>query len=243
MKTRILTVVTLFLLLTSFINHAQSTYYRGHDGILLDEAELKEAESKMKDKIQKINKKAVVEIEIKDTDFRKDSIIHDFGFHVNLNGTLNLKTKLNSYKGKKMLASSLITLQGDQINISDLEGKPTLLNFWFTNCPPCIDEMPELNKLKEHFGERVNFVAITYESKEKVEKFLKKYKFDFRHVIDAREYTDALEMKSFPNNIILDKNGVVKNIEGGIPYIRDENGGMKMGEATELKRKLETLLK
>ncbi|WP_405208175.1 TlpA family protein disulfide reductase [Aquimarina sp. LLG6339-5] len=243
MKTRILTVVTLFLLLTSFINQAQSTYYRGHDGILLDEAELKEAESKMKDKIQKINKKAVVEIEIKDTDFRKDSIIHDFGFHVNLNGTLNFKKKLNSYKGKKMLASSLITLQGDQINISDLEGKPTLLNFWFTNCLPCIDEMPELNKLKKHFGERVNFVSVTYESKEKVEKFLKKYRFDFRHIIDAKEYTDALEMKSFPNNIILDKNGVVKNIEGGIPYIRDKKGGMKMGEATELKRKLETLLK
>ncbi|WP_108802065.1 TlpA disulfide reductase family protein [Aquimarina sp. Aq107] len=243
MKTRTLVVSTLFLLLTFFLSHAQSTYYRNHDGILLDEKELKEAENKMKDKIKKINKKAVVEIEIKDTDFRKDSIIHDFGFHVDLNGAVNSKTKLKSFKGKKMLASSLKTLQGDRINISDLEGKPTLLNFWFTNCPPCIDEMPELNKLKEHFGERVNFVAVTYESKEKVEKFLKKYRFDFRHIIDAKEYTDALEMKSFPNNIILDKNGVVKNIEGGIPYIRDKNGGMKMGEATELKRKLETLLK
>ncbi|SEL14797.1 Thiol-disulfide isomerase or thioredoxin [Aquimarina amphilecti] len=240
---KIQSILLFILLLTSFIGNAQSTFYRNHEGALLNEVELKEAENKIKDKIKKINKKAIVEIEIKDTDFRKDSIIHDFGFHVNLNGSVNSKTKLKLFKGRKMLESSLVTLQGDQINISDLEGKPTLLNFWFTNCPPCIDEMPELNSLKQHFGDRVNFVAVTYESKEKVENFLKKHTFDFRHIVDAREYTDALEMKSFPNNIILDKNGIVKNIEGGIPYIRDENGGMKMGEATELRNKLETLLK
>ena len=52
-----------------------------------------------------------------------------------------------------------------------LIGKPTMINFWFTRCAPCIDEMPVLNKIKEKYKDDFNFIAITYEKKEDVEKY------------------------------------------------------------------------
>lgn len=236
-------IVLLIAILSSVMIHAQSNYYRNANGNVFNEAELKEAEQKMADKIRKINEKAIVEIEIKDTSFRKDSIIHDFGFHVNLNGTTTTKSKLHSLKNKKLPYASLVGLSGDRLYTTELEGKPTLLNFWFTKCKPCIDEMPELNRLKKEYGDRINFVAVTYEPKEKVEAFLQKHDFDFVQVVDAQEYINTLGIQAFPKNVLLDKNGAISYIGNGIPYIRDENGGMKMGKATELENKLETLLK
>ncbi|WP_219006747.1 TlpA family protein disulfide reductase [Aquimarina litoralis] len=233
----------LFTVLTTISINAQSTYYRNHKGDVLTEKELEEVEQKMVEKAQKINEKAVVEIEINNTSVSKDSIIHDFGFHVNLTGTSMTKSRLHSLKNKKLPYASLVGLSGDRLYTTELEGKPTLVNFWFTKCKPCIDEMPELNKLKKEYGDRINFVAITYESKEKVEAFLQKRDFNFIQVVDAQSYVDTLEIQAFPKNILLDKNGAISYIENGIPYIRDENGGMKIGEATELKNKLETLLK
>ncbi|MBQ4818502.1 TlpA disulfide reductase family protein [Aquimarina sp. MMG016] len=236
-------VILLFMLLSSIILNAQTTYYKNHKGKIVNEETVKNQKQKLYDKLIKLHKKTIVEIDIKNTEVKEDSIIHTYGISVNLNGEKMMKTKLRSLKGENMLDSPLITLDGSHINIGDLKGKPTLLNFWFTSCPPCIDEMPELNKLKKHFGKDVNFVAITYESKEKVEKFLKKHNFDFVQVVDAKKYTDELEMKAFPKNVILDENGIVKSIEGGISYVKTDDGKLKMGEATALKNKLEKLLK
>ncbi|MDH7445241.1 TlpA family protein disulfide reductase [Aquimarina sp. 2201CG14-23] len=233
----------LISVITIYTVNAQDVYYRGSDGNIISEEVVKEQQQKLYEKFSKGNKTIVVDVDIKDTEVKQDSIIHDFGFHVDLSGRKKTKTKLESLKGKSMLESTLVSLDGDQISISELKGKPTLLNFWFTSCKPCIDEMPELNKLKEHFGNRVNFVAVTFESKEKVEKFLKKHDFDFKQVVDAKEYTDALEMNDFPKNIILDQNGLIKSIESGIAYIQGEDGELIMGEATALKNKLTKLLK
>ena len=35
---------------------------------------------------------------------------------------------------------------GETLRISDLEGKPIVMNFWFPSCPPCVAEMPDLEK-------------------------------------------------------------------------------------------------
>jgi hypothetical protein len=50
-------------------------------------------------------------------------------------------------------------------------------------------------------------------------------------------------MSSFPANIFLDKNGIVRKIENGIPYIVDENGKMRMGDGNEFLETLRELLK
>lgn len=116
-----------------------------------------------------------------------------------------------------------------------------MINFWFTKCAPCIDEMPILNKIAEKFKNDFNFIAITYENEKDVKKFLKKHPFNFKHLIDAKEFTDFLGMKAYPMNLFLDKNGVLKYVKGGVPYESKEGEELKIGEGNEIIEIIEKL--
>lgn len=129
----------------------------------------------------------------------------------------------DTYLNKEFQFSGLRTLDNQRIGIDDLKGKPSLINFWFTSCKPCIEEMPVLNELKTKFADSVNFIAITYETKGKVTKFFEKHKFNFTHIVDAKNFTDKLGMRAYPVNIFLDKSGVTTHIEIGLPTVLDQN--------------------
>ena len=55
------------------------------------------------------------------------------------------------FKNKEFPKFDLNTLMDKNFNSEQLKGKPTMINFWFTRCAPCIDEMPVLNKIKEKY--------------------------------------------------------------------------------------------
>lgn len=107
--------------------------------------------------------------------------------------------------------------EGKNFSQDDLKEKFTVINFWSTHCEPCLKELPYFNKLKEISGEKVKFIAITYDSKEKVDQFLTKRPFDFQHITDSGQ-----ELKSYfsilrnPMTFIVDKNGNVQEITGAI---------------------------
>jgi len=101
--------------------------------------------------------------------------------------------------------------------------------------------MPILNKIYDEYKEKYNFIAVTYESQKQVDKFLKKHLFKFLHIVDAGEFTDKLQLKSYPVNLFLDKNGIVIYSEYGIPYERDEKGKLKIGDGKGFIKKLEKL--
>jgi thiol-disulfide isomerase/thioredoxin len=135
----------------------------------------------------------------------------------------------------------LTDLNGKKILLKELNGKPTLVNFWFTSCAPCIDEMPILNKIYEKYKEDYNFVAVTFEPQDKVLKFLDKHKYKFLHIVDSRKFTDELGIQSYPVNLFLDKNGVVRYSRNGIPYLINETGKSEMGDGKDFIEKLEQL--
>ena len=146
------------------------------------------------------------------------------------------------YLNKEFQFSDLRTLDNQRIGIKNLKGKPSLLNFWFTSCKPCIEEMPVLNGLKSRFLDSVNFIAITFEPKGRVTKFFQKHRFDFTQIIDAKSFTDKLGMKAYPVNIFLDKNGIVTNIEIGMQYILDHNKHPTIKDGREFQGMLSRLL-
>ena len=57
------------------------------------------------------------------------------------------------YQGESRLGATML-------NLSDLQGRPTVLNFWAGLCPPCRAELPDLQLFYEDFIDQVNVVGI-----------------------------------------------------------------------------------
>ncbi len=234
---------TLFLFL-SIISFSQTTYYTTNGKNRLTKVEAEKMLAKQVDKMTKIfGKQLYGSLTVKDTETKKDSIITTISFAIGDKKKADLVNAgpLSEYKNKKFPEFDLKTPLGKNFSSEQLNGKPTMINFWFTKCPPCIDEMPALNKIKEQYQNDVNFIAITYEKEADVKRFLKKHAFNFKHLVDAKHFTDQLGIKAYPMNLFLDKKGVLKYVKGGIPYRIMEKGGMKMGEGNEIIKIIEKL--
>lgn len=111
-------------------------------------------------------------------------------------------------------AFNLKTLSKKRINATKLQGKITVVNFWFTACAPCVKEIPELNKLIAKY-DVVNFIAITHNNNAELKKFLKLQPFKFTHIPNAKDYITQTGVSSFPTTMIIDENGIIKSIVTG----------------------------
>lgn len=124
---------------------------------------------------------------------------------------------------KKLPNFKLKELSGNEISLTQLLGKPTLINFWAIWCGPCIAEMPQLSKLKEKYKDKVNFISITENSSanDNLKDFLKDKDFNFEVLESAEVYKKELKIGSIPKNLFLDKNGVLRYIQGNYPIGND----------------------
>jgi len=110
-----------------------------------------------------------------------------------------------------VLANDFTTtdLDGEKVALKDLRGKVVVLNFWFTECQPCIAEMPELNKIVAKYKNKdVVFIAITFDDKDKVETLLKKHQFDYKIVSDLAIIQDY-KVNAFPLSMVIDQKGEI----------------------------------
>jgi cytochrome c biogenesis protein CcmG/thiol:disulfide interchange protein DsbE len=227
-------------LITSLNCFSQTEYYSTNGINRLTKTELDGKITETKAKFEKVMKKEMfVGVKTKNTENKKDSIIHFVNFDIKDSNIA--KGPLSDYIGKQLPEMILTDLNGKKISFKELNGKPTLINFWFTACAPCIDEMPVLNKIYDKYKEDYNFIAVTFEPKDKVLNFLKKNPYKFLHIVDARKFTNELGLEAYPINLFLDKSGVVKYSTNGIPYEQDETGKTEMGNGKEFIEKLEQL--
>lgn len=56
---------------------------------------------------------------------------------------------------------ALMDENGNTLSLADFKGKPIFLNMWASWCPPCIAEMPNINKLYKEMGNDVAFVMVS----------------------------------------------------------------------------------
>lgn len=237
-------------ILTTFFSFGQTKYYKTPSGQIIDNSEYSKFKADYYDyvfklKVEQSDRIILFKDNCKEIKRTKDSIIYSYKFEVKINEKKMLgenKFDFDDYIDKEFPLTSLQTIDNKTVTINDLKGKPTLINFWFANCMPCIEEMPVLNKIKEQFKDRVNFIAITFETKEKVIDFLKKHNYTFTQIADARKFTDELKMSSFPVNVFLDKNGIAKEIKNGIPYEMNDKEELIMGDGKNFIEILEELL-
>lgn len=116
----------------------------------------------------------------------------------------------------------LTTLEGKTIELSfsnnvlvskDLNGKITLINFFATWCPPCIEEIPTFNKLYREYKDVFEIVGVLYEkdkSKEEILSFIKEHNIEFPVTLGDENFVAAKmfnDVKKIPESFLFSKEG------------------------------------
>jgi len=125
----------------------------------------------------------------------------------------NPSSGLQVAKGLTAPNFSLPDLDGKMVSLSDYRGKVVLLNIWATWCPPCVEEMPSMEKLYQELqaeGFEILAVSIDESGAQDVLPFMKKHKLSFPALIDSRGTLKGLyQTTGVPESFIIDKDGML----------------------------------
>jgi len=101
-------------------------------------------------------------------------------------------------------------LEDNTFNLEKHKGKVVFINFWATWCPPCVAEMPDLQKLYGDYGDRVSFMFVARDQKGKVSKFLNKKGYNSLPVYYESGFTPKILFNTgLPTTYIIDKKGSI----------------------------------
>lgn len=113
-------------------------------------------------------------------------------------------------------------INGKVVDLASLKGKVVFLNFWATWCPPCLAEMPSINKLHAQFKDDPDFVFLLIDADSelvKAQQFMTKKKYDIPVYETASNIPKQLFKGSLPTTIVFDKQGrIAFNEEGAANY-------------------------
>jgi len=98
-------------------------------------------------------------------------------------------------------------IEGNKFNYASTQGKVVLINFWATWCPPCIAEMPSLEKLYNDYKDKIVFLFVSNEDEEKISKFVIKNEYSFNVYRPKSEYPKHFNVRSIPRTFLIDKKG------------------------------------
>jgi peroxiredoxin len=116
---------------------------------------------------------------------------------------------------------SLKDLNGNNVNLTDHRGRVVFLNFWATWCPPCLAEIPSMEKLHTEFEDR-DFTILAVDLKEnpdRVRSFRDKKGVSFSILLDTDGKVGLrYGVRSIPTTYLIDKTG---HIIGGALGPRD----------------------
>jgi peroxiredoxin len=108
---------------------------------------------------------------------------------------------------------SLPDLDGKMVSLSDYRGKVVLLNIWATWCPPCVEEMPSMEKLYQELqGEGFEILAVSIDESgaQDVLPFMQKHKLSFPALTDSKGAIKNLyQTTGVPESFIIDKDGIL----------------------------------
>jgi cytochrome c biogenesis protein CcmG, thiol:disulfide interchange protein DsbE len=97
------------------------------------------------------------------------------------------------------------------VALRDYRGKVVVLNLWATWCPPCIEEIPDLDLLQKRMGDKVTILAVSYDDTENAYKrFVREHKMDFITVHDRnRTLKDLYQPPGPPETYVIDRSGKI----------------------------------
>lgn len=126
--------------------------------------------------------------------------------------------------GKLPGSWGVTSLDGKQIDMSQLRGKVVFINRWATWCPPCVEEMPGIQALYESVKDAdIAFLIVTNEAAAKVKSFVKNKGWALPVHIATEGVPPILDPGVVPVTLIVNRKGeVVFEMQGAMDWDTDQ---------------------
>jgi thiol-disulfide isomerase/thioredoxin len=117
---------------------------------------------------------------------------------------------------------SLPTAQGNLVSLTDLRGRPVIVNFWATWCPPCREEMPALQEVYAAYRDQgLEILAVNATNQDdpaEISPFSKRYGLTIPVLLDMQgDVASHYQIQSFPTTFFIDRQGVIQEVVIGGP--------------------------
>lgn len=115
--------------------------------------------------------------------------------------------------GRRAPDFTLPTLEGPQLTLSSLIGRPVVVNFFATWCVPCRQELPAFQTIATKYTERkLAFVLVdVQEDPDDVAVFLGDLRVDLPTTVDATgEVVKTYRVRGLPSTFFVDRDGVIR---------------------------------
>lgn len=134
------------------------------------------------------------------------------------------------WEGRKFPDFQATTLEGEEIVLSELQGRKVVINFWATWCPPCVREIPHFVQATEEIpAEELLIIGISNENEQTIQDFAREYQINYPLIKESalkfteieeefnqeRLSTPVEQISSIPTTFFIDKDGVIRNIHVG----------------------------
>ena len=134
-----------------------------------------------------------------------------------------------------VMSISLPDVSGDQRDLSEWTGRPLMVNFWATWCPPCLEEIPLLAAAQDTYGDQgLQIIGIALDDGDEVRRFGDEVGINYPSLLAPDSGLELMERfgnrGSLPFSVLVDRYGRVQTTKLGA-YTE-----------TELEGALETLL-
>ncbi len=115
-------------------------------------------------------------------------------------------------KGMKLADFELKDLDGNVVKLSQFAGRPVLLNFWASWCPPCKAEMPLLQSVQEKHSKDLVVIGVDeQELPETAKAFIDENHLTILFLIDQTgDVSGQYHVRALPTTLFLDANGVLR---------------------------------
>lgn len=117
---------------------------------------------------------------------------------------------------------TLDTLDGETITLSELQGRPILVNLWASWCPPCRQEMPAMQRMYEEFSAQgFTILAVNTTNQDSlpaVQNFVGEFGLSFPILLDRDGLvSDSYNLLALPSSFFIDRDGIIQEVVIGGP--------------------------